>query len=89
MVGRPPRGLWPRQISIHAAHLRANHAKADLTGHFQAASDQADDEGMGGQVLEREREVSVLAAAARDAAGGAGSVVLVYGEAGIGKSTLV
>ncbi|MGH3484409.1 MAG: ATP-binding protein [Nocardioidaceae bacterium] len=44
---------------------------------------------MGGQVLEREREVSVLAAAARDAAGGAGSVVLVYGEAGIGKSTLV
>jgi ATP/maltotriose-dependent transcriptional regulator MalT len=40
-------------------------------------------------ILERERELDVLAAAAAAAAGGAGSVALVSGEAGIGKSSLV
>ena len=44
---------------------------------------------MGRLLLEREREVAELAAAARDAAAGAGSVVLVCGEAGIGKSAVV
>jgi DNA-binding CsgD family transcriptional regulator/tetratricopeptide (TPR) repeat protein len=39
--------------------------------------------------LERRHELDELAAAARDAAAGAGSVVLISGEAGIGKSTLV
>jgi DNA-binding CsgD family transcriptional regulator len=41
------------------------------------------------KVLERDAELSVLAGAVRAAAGGAGSVVLVMGEAGIGKSSLV
>ncbi|WP_151476285.1 ATP-binding protein [Streptomyces albicerus] len=40
-------------------------------------------------ILERDHELDRLAAAARDAADGAGSVVLVFGEAGIGKSSLV
>jgi hypothetical protein len=45
--------------------------------------------GVGEVMLEREHEVAALAAAAQEAAGGAGSVVLVCGEAGIGKSVLV
>ncbi|MFJ1970144.1 ATP-binding protein [Streptomyces sp. NPDC087903] len=40
-------------------------------------------------ILEREFELVRLAAAAQEAADGAGSVVLVFGEAGIGKSSLV
>jgi DNA-binding CsgD family transcriptional regulator/tetratricopeptide (TPR) repeat protein len=40
-------------------------------------------------ILEREAELAVLAAAVRDAAAGSGSVVLISGEAGIGKSSLV
>ncbi|MFF4054531.1 ATP-binding protein [Streptomyces sp. NPDC001668] len=40
-------------------------------------------------ILEREPELARLASAAREAADGAGSVVLVFGEAGIGKSSLV
>src|SRR3954462_848485 len=42
-----------------------------------------------GTILERETELAALGAAARDAAEGAGTVVLVSGEAGIGKSSLV
>ena len=41
------------------------------------------------EVLERDAELSVLADAVRTAAGGAGSVALVMGEAGIGKSSPV
>ncbi|MFI7400688.1 ATP-binding protein [Streptomyces sp. NPDC049541] len=40
-------------------------------------------------ILEREPELARLATAAREAADGAGSVLLVFGEAGIGKSSLV
>ncbi|MGW7613782.1 ATP-binding protein [Streptomyces sp. NPDC054766] len=40
-------------------------------------------------ILERDLELARLAAAAREAADGAGSVALVFGEAGIGKSSLV
>lgn len=44
---------------------------------------------MGRRILERDRELGELAAAARTAASGQGCVVLVYGEAGIGKSSIV
>jgi DNA-binding CsgD family transcriptional regulator/tetratricopeptide (TPR) repeat protein len=40
-------------------------------------------------ILERERELAELGTAARQAKDGEGSVVLVVGEAGIGKSSLV
>jgi DNA-binding CsgD family transcriptional regulator/tetratricopeptide (TPR) repeat protein len=40
-------------------------------------------------ILERDAELSVLVNAVREAADGHGSVVLVMGEAGIGKSSLV
>jgi DNA-binding CsgD family transcriptional regulator/tetratricopeptide (TPR) repeat protein len=40
-------------------------------------------------ILERDAELSLLANAVREAAGRHGSVVLVMGEAGIGKSSLV
>ncbi|MDN3358758.1 LuxR family transcriptional regulator [Actinomadura sp. DC4] len=43
---------------------------------------------MGRRILERDHELGVLATAAQEAAGGAGSVVLVFGEAGIGKSSV-
>jgi DNA-binding CsgD family transcriptional regulator/tetratricopeptide (TPR) repeat protein len=43
----------------------------------------------GGAILERERELEALGAAAREARAGDGSVVLIVGEAGIGKSSLV
>jgi DNA-binding CsgD family transcriptional regulator/energy-coupling factor transporter ATP-binding protein EcfA2 len=40
-------------------------------------------------ILEREHELAKLADATRDAATGAGSIVVVHGESGIGKSSLV
>lgn len=40
-------------------------------------------------ILERDGELTVLAAALKDAGDGHGSVVLISGEAGIGKSSLV
>src|SRR5262249_1201890 len=45
--------------------------------------------GMRRGILEREAELSVLAGAVRAAAGRHGSVALVMGEAGVGKSSLV
>ncbi|WP_328630169.1 ATP-binding protein [Streptomyces sp. NBC_00356] len=44
---------------------------------------------MDGGILERDLELGRLADAARHAANGAGSITLVLGEAGIGKSSLV
>jgi predicted ATPase len=41
------------------------------------------------RILERERELAELAAVVRESAGGHGYVVLVSGEAGICKSSLV
>ena len=46
-------------------------------------------QGMRRGILERDAELSMLANAVREAAGRHGSVVLVMGEAGIGKSSLV
>ena len=43
----------------------------------------------GSVLLERERELAELAQAAREAAAGEGGLVLIFGEAGIGKSSLV
>jgi ATP/maltotriose-dependent transcriptional regulator MalT len=40
-------------------------------------------------LLERDRELATLIEAAREAAAGTGSVVLLHGEAGIGKTSLV
>ncbi|HZD73705.1 MAG TPA: AAA family ATPase, partial [Actinomycetota bacterium] len=40
-------------------------------------------------MLEREHELAALVGGVREAAGGVGCVVLVFGEAGIGKSSLV
>jgi DNA-binding CsgD family transcriptional regulator/tetratricopeptide (TPR) repeat protein/energy-coupling factor transporter ATP-binding protein EcfA2 len=42
-----------------------------------------------GLILEREQELQALAAATEEARAGDGSVVLIVGEAGIGKSSLV
>jgi DNA-binding NarL/FixJ family response regulator/tetratricopeptide (TPR) repeat protein/energy-coupling factor transporter ATP-binding protein EcfA2 len=44
---------------------------------------------VGGAILEREHEFAALAAAAEEAEAGDGSVMLIVGEAGIGKSRLV
>ena len=44
---------------------------------------------MSRDLLEREPELAELRAATRDATGGHGRVVLLYGEAGIGKTSLV
>jgi predicted ATP-dependent serine protease len=44
---------------------------------------------VGPVILERDHELAVLAGAGRAAAAGSGSVVLISGEAGIGKSALV
>ena len=44
---------------------------------------------MAGQLLERDAELDTLARAAGHAAEGTGSVVLLHGEAGIGKTSLV
>ena len=44
---------------------------------------------MTGPILERESELAVLAAVTEGAKAGEGSIVLIAGEAGIGKSTLI
>ncbi len=44
---------------------------------------------MGRSILEREQELAELGVAAREAKAGNGSIVLIEGEAGIGKSSLV
>src|SRR4051794_5987873 len=44
---------------------------------------------MDSTILERDEELAALAQAARQAGDGAGSVVLISGEAGIGKSSLI
>src|SRR5215470_9123472 len=44
---------------------------------------------MGANILERNDELAALASAAREARDGSGSVILISGEAGIGKSSLV
>ncbi|MFE5670025.1 ATP-binding protein [Agromyces sp. NPDC056523] len=44
---------------------------------------------MGRGLLERDKELDALRSAARDAVAARGRVVLIHGEAGIGKSTLV
>jgi predicted ATPase len=41
------------------------------------------------RLLERDQELAILLDAARGAATGTGSVVLVHGEAGIGKTSLI
>jgi chromosomal replication initiation ATPase DnaA len=41
------------------------------------------------RLLERDQEIATLEDAAREAVTGTGSVVLLHGEAGIGKTSLV
>ena len=70
----------PRDTALTAArHAGDRLSEADMRGERGGA--------LG--ILERDAELSVLADAVRAAAGGHGSVVLIFGEAGIGKSSLV
>jgi class 3 adenylate cyclase/DNA-binding CsgD family transcriptional regulator/tetratricopeptide (TPR) repeat protein len=70
----------PRDTALTAArHAGDRLSEADMLG----------ERGVALGILERDAELSVLADAVQAAAGGHGSVVLIFGEAGIGKSSLV
>ena len=45
--------------------------------------------GVAGRLLERDAELRALVASVEEAAAGHGSAVLVLGEAGIGKSSII
>jgi DNA-binding NarL/FixJ family response regulator/tetratricopeptide (TPR) repeat protein len=68
---------------------RTTHFATGAPGDRIAAPRTCDDPEVGRRILEREHELAALADAARAAESGAGSVALVSGEAGIGKSSLV
>src|SRR2546429_9517667 len=51
--------------------------------------DGCNDDSVAGRLLEREAELGVIAASLDEAATGRGSVILISGEAGIGKTSVV
>ena len=77
------------QRIIRTVHGRGYRFVAPLDADEAAEADPT--RGRGGliPVLEREDVLSVLQVAVADAASGRGRVVLVFGEAGIGKTSLV
>src|SRR6266576_2451391 len=89
-----PQHRWPPRIPANAATDSEEGATdSGLGGRIRASGRRLDHpfytHDMRRGILERDAELSALAHAAREAADRRGSVVLVMGEAGIGKSSLV
>lgn len=82
-TGRPGR---PGRSSVAPAGARPRHPGSICP---DAPPRCSDDDPVTGTLLEREHHQELLRAAADEAVAGRGAVVLVTGEAGIGKTTLL